>query len=347
MERTFVEVKEREDQIKQKNIVVESQIVSLENVYRSSEEDRDVLEREVQSLQSALELTRASLDEDREELESLRSETQGMRNKVFTLETQLQRTEKIKEGLEQQVNIFTSKGSDIDGELIRLQRRVQEQDILLESQRKDLKNKDEAVEMFKMENRNLQNDVSGLQEEITSIRSSLDVLQQNKDGADKKLFDAMKQSSEFELRLGAALEEQEEINRELAEKQEKVSRLEQELYQALKDLANVRHELEDAKSRAAKDKEDIVSLQRGLNEKEITFEEYRKSDQEKVDKIDSLQSNVDKLEQGQSVVRDENGVMKMERCSFLKPLTYLQKIASGKGNPPDERIQYEPHPLKW
>ena len=49
---------------------------------------------------------------------------------------------------------------------------------------------------------------------------------------------------------------------------------------------------------------------------------------------------------GQSVVRDENGVMKMERCSFLKPLTYLQKIASGKGNPPDERIQYEPHPLK-
>ena len=49
---------------------------------------------------------------------------------------------------------------------------------------------------------------------------------------------------------------------------------------------------------------------------------------------------------GQSVVRDENGVMKMERCSFLKPLTYLQNIASGKGNPPDERIQYEPHPLK-
>ena len=49
---------------------------------------------------------------------------------------------------------------------------------------------------------------------------------------------------------------------------------------------------------------------------------------------------------GQSVVRDENGVMKMERCSFLKPLTYLQKIASGKGNPPDERLQYEPHPLK-
>ena len=65
MERTFVEVKEREDQIKQKNIVLESQIVSLENVYRSSQEDRDVLEREVQSLQSALELTRASLDEDR------------------------------------------------------------------------------------------------------------------------------------------------------------------------------------------------------------------------------------------------------------------------------------------
>ena len=49
---------------------------------------------------------------------------------------------------------------------------------------------------------------------------------------------------------------------------------------------------------------------------------------------------------GQSVVRDKKGVMKMERCSFLKPLTHLQKIASGKGNPPDERIQYEPHPLK-
>ena len=49
---------------------------------------------------------------------------------------------------------------------------------------------------------------------------------------------------------------------------------------------------------------------------------------------------------GQTVVRDENGVMKMERCSFLKPLTYLQKIANGKGNPPHERIQYEPHPLK-
>ena len=29
MERTFVEVKEREDQIKQKNTVLESQIVSL------------------------------------------------------------------------------------------------------------------------------------------------------------------------------------------------------------------------------------------------------------------------------------------------------------------------------
>ena len=49
---------------------------------------------------------------------------------------------------------------------------------------------------------------------------------------------------------------------------------------------------------------------------------------------------------GQSVVRDENGVMKMERCSFLKPLTHLQKIANGKGNPPDERKKYEPHPLK-
>ena len=49
---------------------------------------------------------------------------------------------------------------------------------------------------------------------------------------------------------------------------------------------------------------------------------------------------------GQSVVRDESGVMEMKRCSFLKPLTYLQKIANGKSNPPDKKIQYEPHPLK-
>ena len=49
---------------------------------------------------------------------------------------------------------------------------------------------------------------------------------------------------------------------------------------------------------------------------------------------------------GESVVRDENGVMRMQRCSFTRPLAHLQKIAEGKDIPPDGTIQYEPHPLK-
>ncbi|XP_067024875.1 uncharacterized protein [Acropora muricata] len=47
-----------------------------------------------------------------------------------------------------------------------------------------------------------------------------------------------------------------------------------------------------------------------------------------------------------TVLRNEDGTMKMQRCSFLKPLVYLQKIAEGKVNPPDDRETYEPHPLK-
>ncbi|XP_015748923.1 PREDICTED: uncharacterized protein LOC107328714 [Acropora digitifera] len=47
-----------------------------------------------------------------------------------------------------------------------------------------------------------------------------------------------------------------------------------------------------------------------------------------------------------TVLRNEDGTMKMQRCSFLKPLLYLQKIAEGKVNPPDDREKYEPHPLK-
>ena len=46
------------------------------------------------------------------------------------------------------------------------------------------------------------------------------------------------------------------------------------------------------------------------------------------------------------VSRHEDGTMKMQRCSFLKPLVYLQKIAEGKVNPPDNREEYEPHQLK-
>ena len=47
-----------------------------------------------------------------------------------------------------------------------------------------------------------------------------------------------------------------------------------------------------------------------------------------------------------TVLRNEDGTMKMQRCSFLKPLIYLQKIAEGKINPPDDGEEYEPHPLK-
>ena len=47
----------------------------------------------------------------------------------------------------------------------------------------------------------------------------------------------------------------------------------------------------------------------------------------------------------ETVLRDEHGVMKMQRCSFLKPLTRLHKIAEGREDPPDSGKQYEPHPL--
>ncbi|PFX11991.1 uncharacterized protein LOC111318964 [Stylophora pistillata] len=46
------------------------------------------------------------------------------------------------------------------------------------------------------------------------------------------------------------------------------------------------------------------------------------------------------------VLRDDNGVMKMARCTFLKPLTSLQKIAQGRETPPIVDEEYEPHPLK-
>ncbi|KAL9979248.1 hypothetical protein ACROYT_G016881 [Oculina patagonica] len=45
------------------------------------------------------------------------------------------------------------------------------------------------------------------------------------------------------------------------------------------------------------------------------------------------------------VVRDENGVMQMQRCSFLKPLKHLQKIAQGKNTPATDERKYEPHPF--
>ena len=45
------------------------------------------------------------------------------------------------------------------------------------------------------------------------------------------------------------------------------------------------------------------------------------------------------------VSRDQHGVMKMQRCSFLKPLMDLQKIAEGKEIPPDDENQFKPHPL--
>ena len=47
-----------------------------------------------------------------------------------------------------------------------------------------------------------------------------------------------------------------------------------------------------------------------------------------------------------TVLRNEDGTMKMQRCSFLKALVYLLKIAEGKVNPPDDGEGYEPHPLK-
>ena len=45
------------------------------------------------------------------------------------------------------------------------------------------------------------------------------------------------------------------------------------------------------------------------------------------------------------ILKDEKGVMKMQRCSFLKPLSHLQKIAEGKETPPIDETKYEPHPL--
>ena len=47
----------------------------------------------------------------------------------------------------------------------------------------------------------------------------------------------------------------------------------------------------------------------------------------------------------ETVLRDEKGVMKMQRCSFLKPLSHLQKIAEGKEILPIDETQYQPHPL--
>ena len=44
-----------------------------------------------------------------------------------------------------------------------------------------------------------------------------------------------------------------------------------------------------------------------------------------------------------AVVR--KGVMRMEPCSFWRPLNYLQRIVRGKDEPPDVRKQYEAHPL--
>ena len=46
-----------------------------------------------------------------------------------------------------------------------------------------------------------------------------------------------------------------------------------------------------------------------------------------------------------AVVRKDKGVMRMEPCSFWRPLNYLQRIVRGKDEPPDVRNQYEPHPL--
>ena len=45
-----------------------------------------------------------------------------------------------------------------------------------------------------------------------------------------------------------------------------------------------------------------------------------------------------------TVIRNDNGVIRMEPCSFWRPLNYLQKIVRGKDKPPDVR-KYEEHPL--
>ena len=51
----------------------------------------------------------------------------------------------------------------------------------------------------------------------------------------------------------------------------------------------------------------------------------------------------DQFASGEVVVRNDHGVMKMERCSFFKSFTHLQKIAEGKDIHPHS---LEPYPLK-
>ncbi len=48
----------------------------------------------------------------------------------------------------------------------------------------------------------------------------------------------------------------------------------------------------------------------------------------------------------ENVSRKGNGVMRMKRCPFIKPLRCLEKIAQGKDTPPREVEEYKPHPLK-
>ena len=57
-------------------------------------------------------------------------------------------------------------------------------------------------------------------------------------------------------------------------------------------------------------------------------------------------SSDEKAASSANVSRDDNGVMKMERCSFFKPLSHLQKIAEGKEIHPDCGKQLDPHPLR-
>ena len=45
------------------------------------------------------------------------------------------------------------------------------------------------------------------------------------------------------------------------------------------------------------------------------------------------------------ILREEKGAIKMQHCSFLKPLSHLQKIAEGKELPPIDETTYDPHPL--
>ena len=54
-------------------------------------------------------------------------------------------------------------------------------------------------------------------------------------------------------------------------------------------------------------------------------------------------STDDQFASDEVVLTDDRGLMKMERCSFFKPLTHLQKIAEGKDTPPHS---LEPYPFK-